>query len=138
MIAGKRHRGFPVTALSGADFAEKWLTVTALPSSEEGVLVLRVVGEVDLATVGLLREYLHKHLAQGHRGLVLDCTEVSFLAASGIGLLVEIAAQARAEGVALRLVSQSRLVLRALELTETNDLVPRTATVAQAVAQCST
>jgi anti-anti-sigma factor len=112
------------------------LTVTALPCSEEGVLVLRVAGEVDLATVGRLRNHLHKHVPGTHRGVVLDCTEVSFLAMCGIGLLVETADQARAAGVALRLVVKNRVVLRALEVTEVDGLVPRAATVAEAVAQC--
>jgi anti-sigma B factor antagonist len=69
--------------------------------------------------------------------VVLDCTGVSFLATCGISLLLEITDQARAEGVALRLVAQSRAVLRALKVTGVDGLVPRAATVAEAVVQCS-
>jgi anti-sigma B factor antagonist len=116
---------------------EQSLTVTALPSSVQGVLVLRVVGEVDLATVGRLREQLHHHVPSEHRGLVLDCTAVSFLGACGIGLLAEIADRARAEEIALRLVAHSRLVLRALEVTMADQLISRASTVAEAVAQCA-
>jgi anti-sigma B factor antagonist len=127
-----------MTALAGAGSApEKWLTVTALSSCEQGVLVLRVVGEVDLATVGRLRECLHNCVLRARRGVVLDCTGVSFLAACGISLLLEITDQARAQGVALRLVAQSRAVLRALKVTGVDGLVPRAATVAEAVVQCS-
>ncbi|MGH3898328.1 MAG: STAS domain-containing protein [Pseudonocardiaceae bacterium] len=97
-----------------------------------------MTGEIDLVTVGRLRDHLYKHLPHVQRGLVLDCTDVSFLSACGIGLVVEIAGQARAEQVALRLVAQSRVVLRALEVTGVDGLVPRAATVAEAVAQCST
>lgn len=146
-MVNRQHRSCPplravVTRASSwigaSSFAEKSLTVTALSSSAQGVLVLRVVGEVDLATVGQLRGHVDEHLSGAHRGVVLDCTAVSFLAACGIGLLAEIADQARADGRPLRLVAHSRLVLRALEVTGTNELVPRAATVAQAVAQCST
>ena len=146
-MANRQHRSRPplravvtrVTALIGASsFAEKSLTVTALSSSADGVLVLRVVGDVDLTTVEQLRGHLDEHLSGAHRGVVLDCTAVSFLTACGIGLLVEIADQARADGKPLRLVAHSRLVLRALEVTGTNELVPRAVTVAEAVAQCST
>jgi hypothetical protein len=35
-------------------------------------------------------------------------------------------------------VAHSPLVLRALEVTGTNEMVPHTATVAEAIAQCST
>jgi anti-anti-sigma factor len=69
--------------------------------------------------------------------VVLDCTEVSFLAACGIGLLVEITERAHAERMPLRLVSQTPLVLRALQLTLADQLVPRAATVAEAVARCA-
>ncbi|MGH4011129.1 MAG: STAS domain-containing protein [Pseudonocardiaceae bacterium] len=111
--------------------------MTALSCSETQVLVLRVVGEIDLVTIGLLRDHLHEHLPRAQRGVVLDCTEVSFLSACGVGLLVEIAEQARADGLALRLVAQSRVVVRALEVTGVDGVVPRAPTVAQAVVQCS-
>ena len=128
-----------VTALIDPDPASQAaLTVTALPSRAQGVPVLRLAGEIDLATVGPLREYLYQHALGGARGVVLDCTEVSFLAACGVGLLVEIAHQARAKAVMLRLVAQNRAVLRVLEITQMDGLVPRVATVAEAVVQCST
>jgi anti-sigma B factor antagonist len=107
-----------------------------IPDSGE-VLVLRVAGEVDLATVGLLREHLYQRVRGAHRGVVLDCTEVSLLAACGIGLLVEIADHVRARGMALRLVARNRVVLRALEVTQVGTLLPRAATVAEAVTQVS-
>ena len=129
--------GDGVTLIDPGWAPEQSLTVTALSSSVEGVLVLRLVGEVDLATVGRLREHLHHYLPNAHRGVVLDCTGVSFLAACGIGLLVETAKRARGEGMALRLVAQSRLVQRALEVTSADQLVSRTPTVAEAVAQCA-
>jgi anti-anti-sigma factor len=126
-----------VTLIKPGWVPETLLTVTALPSSVEGVVVLRVVGEVDLATLGHLREHLHKYLSSDDRGLVLDCTEVSFLAACGISLLVEIAERARAQGMALRLVAQTPLVLRALPAALADQLIPRAPTVAEAVTQCA-
>jgi anti-sigma B factor antagonist len=125
-------------ALSSPRWApDQSLTVTVLSSCVSGVVVLRVVGEVDLATVGRLRAQLHHYLPSAHRGLVLDCTEVSFLAACGIGLLVETAEQTRAAGMALHLVAQNRLVLRALEITMADQLICRASTVAEALAQCA-
>ncbi|HEX8759047.1 MAG TPA: STAS domain-containing protein [Pseudonocardiaceae bacterium] len=126
-----------MTLISPGWAPEKFLTVTALASSARGVVVLRVVGEVDLATLGHLREHLHKYVSSDDRGLVLDCTEVSFLAACGISLLVEIAERARAQGMALRLVAQTPLVLRALQAALADQLIPRAPTVAEAVTQCA-
>ncbi|MDQ4094420.1 MAG: STAS domain-containing protein [Actinomycetota bacterium] len=117
---------------------DKQLTVTILPCSEGGVVVLRVVGELDLATVGRLRGHLDKQLSGAYRVVIVDCTGVSFLSACGIGLLIEIAERARADGIGLWLVADSRVVLRALEVTGADKLVPHASTVTQAVAQCST
>ena len=126
-----------MTLISPRWAPEQSLTVTALSSSVEGVLVLRVVGEVDLATVGTLRQQLRNYVPSEHRGVVLDCTEVSFLAACGIGVLVELAEQARANEMMLRLVAHSRLVLRTLEVSLADQRVPRASTVAEAMAQCA-
>ncbi|HZE00342.1 MAG TPA: hypothetical protein VE155_01020 [Pseudonocardiaceae bacterium] len=60
------------------------------------------------------------------------------LGACGIALLVEIAEQARAAGMALQLVAQSRLALRAPEVTMADQLVSRSSTVAEALARCLT
>ena len=129
--------GDVVTMISAGSAPEQSLTVTALPSAVEGVLVLRIVGEVDLITVRRLRDQLHNYLRGDHRGLVLDFTGVSFLAGCGIGVLLEIADQARAKGIVLRLVTHSRLVLRALQVSLADQQIPRTPTVAEAMAQCA-
>lgn len=124
--------------MKGPDTAmDRQLTVTVLPWSEDGMVILRVVGEVDLVTVGRLRSHLDKQVPGAYRVVIVDCTDVSFLAACGIGLLIETAERARAEGMALWLVANGRVVLRALEVTEADKLVPHASTVAQAVAQCS-
>lgn len=101
-------------------------------------MVLRVVGEIDLATVGRLRDHLDKQVPGVYRVVIVDCTGVSFLAACGIGLLLETADRALAEGMALWLVANGRVVLRALEVTGADKVIPHASTVTQAVAQCST
>jgi anti-sigma B factor antagonist len=126
-----------MTLISPESAPEQSLTVTALPSSVARVLVLRVVGEVDLVTVGGLRDQLPKYLRSDYRGLVLDFTGVSFLAGRGIGVLLEMADQARTEGIALWLVAHSRVVLRALEVSLADQRISRASTVAEAVAQCA-
>jgi anti-anti-sigma factor len=117
--------------------ADEFLTVVVLPCAQPEVLVLRVVGEVDLFTVGHLRKQLDQQVCPAHRAVVLDCTGVSFLAACGIGVLVEFAAQARARGLLLRLVTTGQMVRRALEATQVDGLLPRVTTVAEAIAQCA-
>lgn len=55
-----------------------------------GVFCLRVAGELDVATVGILRGAVDRLLEQGCRGLLLDMAGVTFLDSSGIGLLLRI------------------------------------------------
>lgn len=146
MCAKPQHRDSPLRlsrqpALTGPGSngqcqGTRSLTVTALPCRADDVSALQLAGEIDLCTVEYLRECLDSQLAGGaYRGIVLDCTEVSFLAACGIGLLVEIVDRACLAQVQIRLVARSRAVLRALEVSGVNKLVLRADTVDEAIAQ---
>jgi anti-sigma B factor antagonist len=104
----------------------------ALATWEE-VLVLRVSGELDLLTIGQLRTRLHQHVPGAYRVVVLDFTEVSFLGACGISLLVEIAEKALASEITLLLIASSRAVRRALEVTGVDELLSPIATVIKAL-----
>lgn len=125
-----------MTALERERSKDHSLKVLSSCTSED-VLVLRVAGEIDLVTVQRLGEHLDVHIPGPQQGVVLDLSRVSFLAASGIGLLVRFAERASAEGVLLRLVARHRSVLRALEATGTDGLLPRCYSVREAVMQCS-
>jgi anti-anti-sigma factor len=78
--------------------------------------VLRVVGELDLATVPDLRETLLAALHEAPGGpLVLDVTGVTYLASAGVSLLVE-AVRAVPDRLSLR-VGPDGPVGRVLRLT---------------------
>jgi anti-anti-sigma factor len=53
----------------------------------EGVAVLRVAGDLDVATVDLVQERLVEAQAPGRAGLVLDLAAVGFLDSAGVHLL---------------------------------------------------
>ncbi|MFD1273070.1 STAS domain-containing protein [Streptomyces kaempferi] len=53
-----------------------------------GWAVLRVSGEMDLATSPVLRQRVHDAVAEGRRSLVLDLSEVLFCDSSGVGVLI--------------------------------------------------
>jgi anti-sigma B factor antagonist len=50
--------------------------------------VLRVSGEMDLVTSPVLREQVHRAVADGRHSLVVDLSEVLFCDSSGVGVLV--------------------------------------------------
>lgn len=89
---------------------------------EQGRCTLRAVGEIDLATSGLLRDRVMNQLEQTPRLLVLDLCAVGFLGSSGLAVLVEVRTEAQRRDVGLRLVANSRAVLRALTATGLIDL----------------
>lgn len=93
------------------------LRVDAQYDSEQGRCTLRAVGEIDLATSGLLRERVMEQLEQTPQMLVLDLCAVGFLGSSGLAVLVEVRTEAQRRNVGLRLVANSRAVLRALTAT---------------------
>ena len=99
----------------------------AATEDEAGVPVLRVAGEVDLATIGCVRDAIARH---SHRhGLVIDLTAVTFFAVCGVDLLLETAAR-----MPVRVVADSRAVLRVLAASGVDGQLPREVSVVDAVA----
>jgi anti-sigma B factor antagonist len=96
---------------SGAEF----LTVTARPVSPNAV-VIAVRGEVDLFTSPLLRDRLLGHLRHAAPQLVIDLTEVDFLGAAGLTVLVSVRESAVAMGIRMCVVAHTHRVLLPLAI----------------------
>lgn len=102
----------------------------------DGAVVLRVTGEVDSYTAPLLHDRLAEVFTEASgRGnvVVLDMTHVSFLASSGLSVLVEYHTRGADEGRPLRVVAPAGSVLRALRATTLNEMLELYATVSQAL-----
>lgn len=74
-------------------------SLTALPSPAGNIVVLRVTGEVDLATVGLVQTALNSALSVRQDTLVVDLTGVTFCSARGLDVLIEAVAIAADLGI---------------------------------------
>lgn len=80
-------------------------------------VVVRVVGEVDLATAPLLREALAELIeGQGNLSLRLDLEHLSFLDSTGIGVLVRALRSVRRKGGDLTLTNCRPSTMRILEI----------------------
>lgn len=95
-------------------------------ASEDGRAVVRVCGEVDLATAPQLKRALDQALAVSRRDarghpVVVEVSGVTFLDACGLGVLAGAAMRARRRGSALILRDASRRIMQVLEITR---LVP--------------
>jgi anti-anti-sigma factor len=83
---------------------------------QDQAAVVRVSGELDMSTAGQLEEVLTRAIEPTPPMLVIDLTDVSFLASAGLAVLVH-AQQRAAEPTQVRLVVDSANVRRPLEVT---------------------
>ena len=89
----------------------------------ESRLVVAPSGEIDLATVGLVREAVDRE----HRvreTLVVDLREVGFMDTSGLRFLLELNERAGSEGFALRIVEGPPAVQRVFEVAGVEARLP--------------
>jgi anti-sigma B factor antagonist len=99
----------------------------------DGIAVLALAGELDLAAAPVLRERLADVRADGVRGIVLDMAEVTFLDSSALRELLSADAALRADGASLVLASVRAPVERLLELTHTTGMFSVAPTLESAV-----
>ena len=99
-----------------------------LHEPDDGVLVLSMSGELDLATVGPVREATKAATDSGdYRCLVFDLSQLDFMDSSGIQVLVDTNRRMKARGGHLRVVSNSPNIGKVLEITALDrvlDIVP--------------
>src|SRR4051794_21687500 len=75
-------------------------------------VLVRPVGELDLATVPLVEDQLGELWSVGFKHLVLDLRQVSFLDSTGIRMLFTWQTRAETDGAAFSVVPGSRTVQR--------------------------
>jgi anti-anti-sigma factor len=94
-------------------------------------VLVTVAGEVDIATVPQLQERLTSLAASG-RPLIVDLLPVTFIDASGLGVLAGVAGRARARGGSLHAVCARHLVRRLFTITGLDRQIPLARTVTEA------
>jgi len=105
------------------------LLVEVLIAQAQPTLVT-IAGEVDLATVPVLRRHLH---ALPERSTVLDLSGVQFLSAAGVTELIDLHARLMRVDAGMALAGASTMVRRVLAITGLDDMVALADTPADAV-----
>ncbi|MEH0825931.1 MULTISPECIES: STAS domain-containing protein [unclassified Micromonospora] len=82
-----------------------------------GGVRLRLAGELDLGTAAELNSTIDRLVAEGHRELLLDLTELTFCDSSGIAAFVRGDNLVAADGGWLRLTGATGRVARVLQVT---------------------
>lgn len=83
--------------------------------------VVVVGGEVDMVSAERMREAMFAELRRGPDLLVVDLTAVTFFPSTAIAALALLQREAEDSGVPLRVVANTRSVVRPLEVTEVYD-----------------
>jgi anti-sigma B factor antagonist len=91
------------------------LSVTSETRGE--ATVVHVGGDIDVYTAPLLREHLDEHISQGRHHLVVDLGGVSFMASTGLGVLVGRLKLVRGTNGTLRLVCSNDRILNVFSIT---------------------
>jgi anti-sigma B factor antagonist len=101
----------------------------------KGVPVVAAPAEIDITNAAELRAALVQTAAAGHTTLVVDMTGTRFCDSAGLHVLVHAHKRARAGGGELLLALHAAELLRVLEITGIDQMVPACATLDEALAR---
>jgi len=93
-------------------------------SRSDGCVLAWLGGEMDVAEAAEARAFLLTALDDGLACLVVDVTGLTFIDASGLGVLVYVAKRAAQDGGWLRLVGANLLLRRILSITRLSAFLP--------------
>ena len=100
-------------------------------------VVVAVRGELDLATVPVLRDRLDSvaELSAAPSPLAVDLSGVTFIGSAGLALLVELHNTCRERGIPMALVATGSVVLRAIHVTALDQVFSVHASLADALGE---
>lgn len=104
----------------------------ARESEEDGLFIIALEGEIDLACSPELREILDVHAQAERSALLLDFTEVSYVDSSGLATLVEYVRKVQDFGGKLALAAVNTRVRTILDLVRLSEIFPIFPSVAEA------
>jgi anti-sigma B factor antagonist len=105
--------------------------LTVQVRQEPELTLITVAGEVDIATVPVLREELAGPTASG-KPIIVELDAVSFIDATGLGVLAGAASRTTAHGSSLHVVCARKQVRRLFTITGLDRHIPLARTTTQA------
>jgi|SRR6266705_1971379 len=94
--------------------------------------IIEVEGEIDAHTAPQLKSAIAALVDQGNFELVADLEQVTFMDSTGLGVLVGALKRVREKGGDLRIVCTRRAILRVLEITGLDKVIPLYSAVSEA------
>lgn len=84
--------------------------------------VMRVAGEIDMATAPRLRQHVVNVTNDRPKGLVLDLNNVDFIDSTGLGVMVGAAKRMRMAGGGFRIVCSQAHLVELFQLTRLDEV----------------
>jgi anti-anti-sigma factor len=85
---------------------------------------IRAIGELDLATVPILKTEMDSLREVGFRRLILDLSNLDFIDSTGLRCILDTHSEARQDGFSIALIAGPPAVQRVFELTQTRATLP--------------
>lgn len=89
-----------------------------------GVIVLKLVGRLDLAGVGQIEAAFKQKTADAEKGLLLECSQLSFLASLGMRMLMVAAKTMQGKGGKVAIINPQEEVENALRMSGLDQVIP--------------
>lgn len=102
--------------------------------SDDGIPIVEVEGAVDAYTARELDKALKDFLAQGHRRLVLDASQMGFISSAGLRVIISTEREVRSHGGQVRVCGLNAQVRRTFEMAGLDEVLALSATREQALA----
>lgn len=95
------------------------MTMKVTTRQVNGVTIVDLGGRITLGEGSLLlRDTIHQLIAQGHKQIVLNLSQVNYIDSSGIGELVSAFTSLRTHGGELKLLNLTKKVTDLLQITK--------------------
>ena len=82
-----------------------------------GGITLRLGGELDVASAPVLRDEVVRHISEGRTTMTFDCSELTFVDSTGLGVLIGARARCLAANGSVSLTGVSPALQRLLAVT---------------------
>lgn len=92
-------------------------------SENETVLTIAFDGDIDMDTIGMIRERLFRTVRHATGDIVLDCSKVSYIDSTGLGVILHLAKLHAGKGKRIRFTNLSERVERIIELSSLMEVI---------------
>ncbi|MBC3797195.1 STAS domain-containing protein [Acetobacterium tundrae] len=89
----------------------------------EQATMISIKGEIDIYSIGKFRELIEKKIATQAPQIILDCTELSYMDSTGMGVLIELRNKAKEMGQKIIMMNPRPNIKKLLNITGVDKII---------------